>query len=201
MSELNSQLPLKGSALPTPLYWQNKTISKSLYSWTTEYVYHGLSNINTDHQLQIEKRQLDYLLKDWGVFFNHGYYVRNGVDDNIFMNRDGRLVINPLFDQLLAYMDSQRDKGDLFLTTVKELLNYWLLIENVRFEYQADGTIDVFNDNDQGIKGLSIAISRKSGMILLDGYEPVSRTVDDDLVFWFDIPANSRRTISFDNHN
>lgn len=201
MSELNSQLPLKGSALPTPLYWQNKTISKSLYSWTTEYVYHGLSNINTDHQLQIEKRQLDYLLKDWGVFFNHGYYVRNGVDDNIILNRDGRLVINPLFDQLLAYMDSQRDKGDLFLTTVKELLNYWLLIENVRFEYQADGTIDVFNDNDQGIKGLSIAISRKSGMILLDGYEPVSRTVDDDLVFWFDIPANSRRTISFDNHN
>ncbi len=83
MFELNSLQPLKGSALPTPLYWQNETISKSIYSWTTEYVYHGLSNINTENQLEIEKRALDILVKDWGVFFNHGYYVRNGVDDNI----------------------------------------------------------------------------------------------------------------------
>lgn len=91
-------------------------------------------------------------------------------------------------------------KGDLFLTMVKEPLNYWLLLENVRLECQADGAIDVFNDNDQEIKGLSIAISRNSGMILLDGNEPVSRPVDEDLILWFDIPANSRRTISFADH-
>ena len=200
MFELNSQQPLRGSALPTPLYWQNKTTSKSLYSWTTEFVYHGLSNINTDHQLQIEKRHLDFLVKDWGVFFNHGYYVRNGVDDNVIMNRDGRIVINPLFDHMLTYMDSQRDKDDLFLTTVKDLLNYWLLLENVRFEYHTDGTIEILNDNNQNINGLSIAISRNSGRILLDGNEPLSRTIGDDLIFWFDIPANSRRTISFAGH-
>lgn len=200
MFELNSLQPLKGSALPTPLYWQNQTISKSLYSWTTEYVYHGLSNINTDRQLQIEKRQLDFLLKDWGVFFNHGYYVRNGVHDNIILNRDGLLMINPLFDQVLAYMDSQRDKGDLFLTTVKDLLNYWLLLENVRFDYKTDGTIDIYNGNDKDINGLSIAVGRNSGRILLDGNEPSSRTIEDDLIIWFDIPAKSHRTLSFADH-
>ena len=200
MFELNSLQPLKGSAMPTPLYWQNKTISKSLYFWTTEYVYHGLSNINTDHQLQIEKRQLDFLVKDWGVFFNHGYYVRNGVDDNIILNRDGLLMINPLFDQMLAYMDNQRDKGDLFLTTVKDLLNYWLLLENVRFDYKIDGTIDIFNGNDKDIKGLSIAVGRNSARMLLDGSEPVSRIIEDDLIIWFDIPSKSRRTLSFADH-
>jgi hypothetical protein len=200
MFELNSLQPLKGSAMPTPLYWQNETISESIYSWSTEYVYHGLSNINTDRQLQIEKRQLDFLVKDRGVFFNHGYYVRNGVDDNIILNRDGRLMINPLFDQILAYMDSQRDKGDLFLTTVKDLLNYWLLLENVRFDYKTDGTIDIFNGNDKDIKGLSMAVGRNSGRIYLDGNEPASRIIEDDLIIWFDIPAKSRRTLSFADH-
>ena len=200
MFELNSLQPLKGSALPTPLFWQNEAISKSIYSWPTEYVYHGLSNINTDRQLQIEKRQLDFLLKDWGVFFNHGYYVRNGVDDNIILNRDGRLVINPLFDQILEYMDNQRDKGDLFITTVKDLLNYWLLLEKVRFVYNTDGTIDIFNDNDQEIRGLSLAVSKYSGKILLDGTEPKTRSIDDDIIYWFDIPAKSSRNLSFADH-
>lgn len=200
MFELNSLQPLKGSTLPTPLYWQNETISGSLYSWTTEYVYHGLSNINTDDQLQIEKRQLDILLKDRGVFFNHGYYVRNGVDDNIILNRDGHLVINPFFDQILEYMDRQRDQGDLFITTVKDLLNYWLLLENVRFKYNTDGTIDVFNDNEQEISGLSMAVEKTSGKILLNGTEPKTRSIGNDMIFWFDIPAKSCRTISFADH-
>ena len=70
----------------------------------------------------------------------------------------------------------------------------------MRFDYQAEGTIDVFNDNDQEIKVLSIAISRNSGMTFLDGNEPVSRPVDEDLILLFDITANSRRTISFADH-
>jgi hypothetical protein len=132
-----------------------------------------------------------------GGFAGHEIPVTKNV---FFEYLDGRLVINPLFDKMLSYLDSQRDKGDLFLTTVKDLLNYWLLLENVRFEYNINGTIDMFNDNNQEIKGLSIAISSSSGRILLDGNEPMSRTINGDLIFWLDIPANSRRTISFADH-
>jgi len=198
--ELNSLQPLKGSSLPTPLFWQNKTRSGALYSWTTEFVYNGLTHLNSETDVLIEKRAIDLLLFDWGVFFNHGYFVRDRIHDNFILNENNNLIINPYFDRVLEYLDNERDKGDLFLTTVKDLLNYWLLLENVRFEYKTDGTIDVFNDNDQEIQGLSIAVSRNSGMILLDGNEPVSRTIDDDLIFWFDISANSRRTISFVDH-
>lgn len=197
MFELNSLQPLKGSALPTPLYWQNETVSRSIYSWTTEYVYHGLSNINTENQLEIEKRALDILVKDWGVFFNHGYYVRNGVDDNIISNINGTLVINPYFDQVLAYMDSLRDRGDLYLTTVKDLLSYWVLLGNLKFDYQPDGSIEIINENIEQIKGLSLVVRADGQKIILDGIEPKSRYCKNDIIFWFDMPSNSRKTLKF----
>ncbi len=133
---------------------------------------------------------LQSCLSDHNVYSGEGFGHESGT----------RFFWSPAVDAIRFTNSGPSKKGDLFLTTVKEQLNYWLLLETVRFDYQAEGTIDVFNDNDQEIKVLSIAISRNSGMTFLDGNEPVSRPVDEDLILLFDITANSRRTISFADH-
>ncbi len=94
-------------------------------------------------------------------------------------------------------MDNLRDKGDLFLTTVKDLLSYWLLLENLRFDYQPDGTIEIINENIEQIKGLSLVVRADGQKILLDGTEPKSKYCKNDIIFWFDMPSNSRKTLRF----
>ena len=199
MFELNSLQPLESSALPTPLYWQNLTIAGKFYSWPTEYVYNGMPADNSEEWLATEKRALDLLVSDRGFYFNHGYYVRNINDNRILSNINGILFINPVYDELLSYMDLLRDKGDLLITTVKNIMDYWLLIENVSFKYNADGSIEIKNENDTAIQGLSLAIRAKMENIRLDEEVPLSKSYGDDTILWFDIAAKGERTLRFIN--
>ena len=98
------------------------------------------------------------LKADRGFFINHGYYVRNGIHDDILIEKNGELLINPYFDEMLAYMDQLRDEGSLYITTVKDIMNYWLLIENITLDYTPDGSIHIINNNEQPVHGLSLAL-------------------------------------------
>ncbi len=105
----------------------------------------------------------------------------------------GSVKLNPYFERELEYMAKMRDKGDLYITTIRELLNYWILTENVSFSYSPDGEIIVFNNNDIPIKGLSLAV--KSSEVLVNGEIPKSRQDAEDTIFWFDLNANDNATI------
>lgn len=199
--ELNSLQPFKGNSFPTPLYWQNVSRTRQFYSWTTELVYTGISSDMAEDHLKNEKRQLDLLEANWGVFINHGYYVRNRSDDNILYQKNGELVISPYFDEILAYLDSLRDGGDMLLTTVKDLLDYWTLIENITFEYEPDGIVNIYNNNAQPVIGLSLALRTDLKAIFIDGKSPSSKQSGEDAIIWFDIPANSKATLHIKGTN
>ncbi|MBE0653875.1 MAG: hypothetical protein IH594_08760 [Bacteroidales bacterium] len=196
MFELNSFQRLGTTALPTPLYWQNRTIAGSFYSWTTEYVYNGLAVENPEKWVSTEKIGLDILLKDRGIFINHGYYIRNSKKNRVLTHVDGKQVVSPEFDEILSYMDSLRFNGDLWITTIKDIMNYWLMTENISFEYTSDGSVEISNFNDIAIKGLSLAVRAKKDNLKLDGVEPFSKQAGDDTVLWFDIPAKGKRVLS-----
>ncbi len=185
--ELNSLKTYKGNSYPTPLAWQHFTRTRDFYSWVTDYekIYSNLS----DRKVNIEKKLLDNLISDWGVFFNHGYFVRNTKDDVLSL-QDGKIVINPYFDKILEMMAQMRDKGDLCITTIKDLLDYWILTDKISFDYMPDGTIFVNNANKQSVKGLSLVVMGKT--VTVDGETPKLRQEGDNTIFWFDIPANQR---------
>jgi hypothetical protein len=189
--ELNSLRPDKGNAYPTPLFWQHPTRTKRFYSWTTNYEkdYGGLLGNKAEIKLLNEQKQLDMLCTNWGVFINHGYFVRNRKDHNIFSESNGKIVINPFFDKLLEFMAHMRDEGNLCITTIRDLLDYWIKIENISFEYMPDGGINVINLGDEPIKGLSLAVHAKG--VLINGEIPSHKQVGEDTIVWFDIPANS----------
>jgi hypothetical protein len=190
--ELNSLLPAKGDSMPTPLWWEHPSYAKGFYSWVTDYVkdYRDFSGRNAEMNLENEMRQIDGLISNWGIFLNHGYYVRG---HEILAEQNGRLQINPYFDRLLGYMEDNQEKGSLLNTTVRDLLDYWILTENVSFTYFPDGTIGLYNNNEQEIEGLSMAV--KAQRVFIDGVSPASRRSENDLVFWFDMPAKTRKII------
>lgn len=197
LAELNSYQPRRGSALPTPLFWQNETISGPFYSWSTEFVYPGLNARDSSSWYENEKKELDLLLDGWGVFINHGYYVRRGVKDNFIENDRKELVVDPEFDQILTYMDQIRDEGDLLIATVSDLLDYWILTEGITFDYRPDGSVIVINNNNEMIKDFSLAVSSGKCSILVDGTPPFSRYFKEDVIFWFDLQPYARRKIEF----
>ena len=196
--DLNSLRPNKGNAYPTPLYWQNTSRTAQFYSWATDYVkdYGRLLSKDAEKQLLSEQSQIDELIANWGVFINHGYYVSNRKDHNIFNESNGKIVINPFFDKILEYMSNKRDSGSLYITTIRDLLDYWIKLENVSFEYLLDGTINVINQNSQAIAGLSLAVYAER--VRINGEIPSYKQSGEDIVVWFDIPGKSFVSLQVD---
>jgi len=192
--ELNSLKPNKGNAFPTPLFWQNLTQSRNFYSWPTDYV-KETSDLS-EKKVNIEQKLLKKLISDRGIFISHGYYVRNSPKEDFLIQRNGKIVINPYFDKILGLMARMRDEGDLFITTIRDLLDYWILIENISFDYMADGIIYVNNNNDKPIKGLSLIAHANN--VRINGEIPKFRRVGENTIFWFDIPAKYRSSIQLE---
>jgi len=189
--ESNSFLKRKGDSYPTPLYYQHPTRTEQFYSWVTTFS-KEYGNLSEDNVI-IERERIKRLIKDWGVFINHGYFPRIRSGNDVINEVDGKLVIDPYFNQILQTMSEFRDEGDLFITTIRELMDYWICLEKVSFEYLQDGKIIVNNNNDVPIHGLAMAIRARE--VCVNGNPPTSKFVGEDLVFWFNIECNSNAII------
>jgi hypothetical protein len=185
--ETNSLLLNRGDGFPTPLYWQHHTRTNNFYSWATDFV--KIFN-RSETGIKDEQKRLNKQISDWGIFINHGYFVRNHYEDGVLSEHNGKIVIDPYFDKTLEIMATMGKEGNLYTTTIRNLLDYWILIENISFDYMPDGTIYINNLNDKSIKGFSLAI--KADVVRIDGEIPKSRRAGDDTVIWFDIPARQR---------
>jgi len=185
-SEMNSLHPVKGDTYPTPLYYQHPTHTSKFYSWVTDYVsqYGSLS----DNDVEMYLQSLRKMINEWGIFINHGYYPRRRPVYDVLSESGGKIVIDSSFDRILEKMALLRDEGDLYLTTIQDLLDYWILTENVQFKYLPEGVIHVCNNNSKPVKGFSLAV--KASEVKVNGIIPNLRQVGEDTIFWFDIPAN-----------
>ena len=181
--ELNTLEYNSGSSIPTPMYWRFPTKARNCYFWATdqEKTYGNL----TQKDVENEKAQLDNLINHQGVFIDHGYFVRNRRDDRILKTVNGHLMVNPNFDKILSLIVARREKGDLFVTTIKDLLNYWIKLDKIEFQYLPDGSTNIVNNNDESINGLSLIIN--SAFILVNGRKPSMKASNGQTIFWFNM--------------
>ena len=193
--DMNSLRPEKGSTFPSPLFWQHPTRTKNFYTWVTDYT-KEVSELSQE-KVDLEQRLIDELILNKGVFFNHGYYVRNEAGDDIIVEPNGKLVINPYYDKILEIMAHKMDIGDLYIATVRDLMDYLIQTGKVSFEYTADGEILVCNAGDKPVLGLSLIV--QSDSVLVNGEKPMSRRVGDNTIFWFDLPANQKTRLKVDD--
>jgi hypothetical protein len=96
-------------------------------------------------------------------------------------------------------MDQTRDKGDLYITTVRDLLDYWIMVENISFEYKPDGVINILNENEQPVKGLSLALKTDAKAVRINCKISSYRQVGEDAIIWFDIPAKGKVSLQIND--
>jgi hypothetical protein len=191
--ENNSLVPGKGDGYPTPLYWQHPTITDHFYSWATDFV--QLYSTLSPKVVKQEQVQIENLIKNRGVFISHGYYVRTTDSEIITTDNKGKLQVNPYFNEILNSIAQKREKGELYTTTIRDLLDYWIKLENVSFEYLTNGEIEIVNNNNQPIKGVSLAL--KTDRFQVKGKEPSIKKLGNDTILWFDIEAGEKVRIKF----
>jgi hypothetical protein len=189
--ELNNLQSNLDNSLPTPLYWQHPTRTKLVYLWSTYTVNH-YSDLSNDKVIQNEK-QINNLIQNRGVFIDHEYCVRDVGPNNVITKKDGKLIINPYFNKYLKILAQKRDEGELDVTTIKDLMDYWISLKSVSFEYSSNNQIKIFNQNNIPVKGLSLVVNANN--ILIDGQIPSIKRLNNELIFWFDMPPNSEKTI------
>jgi hypothetical protein len=103
------------------------------------------------------------------------------------INDEKKIVVEPEFEKILERLASYRDSGLINLSTVRDMMNYWIDSEKIKFDYLADGKIKVSNLNDHDIKGLSFAA--KANRVFGDGKTLSEKKDGSDLIFWFDLKA------------
>lgn len=176
------------NSIPTPIYWQHPTRTKQFYSWSTSFVYEN--NDFSTRGVEQEKTQLEDLIDNRGVLINHEYSVRDIGSKNIINRVDGKLLINPYFDKILGIMADKSDQGELYITTIKDLLDYWISLTHISFEYLPGGEIQVNNNNNSPVKGLSIILNTEN--VFVDGHIPLMKHLGQEKIIWFDMAANSK---------
>lgn len=182
-----------GDAARTPLYWQHPTVTEDFYSFAAAVVI-------DDNFYVYSRANLKELVDDWGVFINHTYPVRflkNQTSTKYYTtDKQGKLIVNPKFDQLLQYMTVLQQDGKLYLTTIDQILEYWISLNNISYAYEMDGSVTLTNHNDQPIHGLSLAIQAPKAYV--NGEIPQQKKINKDTVFWFDLPAYADVNITID---
>lgn len=186
--ESNSLMPGMGDSYPTPLYWKHPTMTADFYSWSTDFV--ELYTILSPNVVEQQKIQIDNLVKNWGIYLSHGYYVRTVDSEILLSDEKGKLYTNPYFNDILHYIAQKRDNGELYTTTVRDLLDYWIKLDHVSFEYLPDGSITISNNNVKPIKGISIVM--RTDKVIVEGKVPSTKKHGIDTIYWFDLQAGEK---------
>lgn len=184
----------KGDHLHTPLYWLHPTMTYGFYSWAA---------IATSILDLYNEESLNQLINQWSISINHVYpawvYQEPSRSEFYYQDSHGKLIVHPKFDALLAIMSRLRDEGKLNLTTIRDIMFYWIKLKNIRFEYQDQSNILIYNNNDQKINGLSFAVNNsKINNIYVNGKKPFSKIIATDTIFWINIKPMSKVKIFFD---
>ncbi len=175
-----------GDCIPTPNYWQHPTRTGNFYSWCTKDLLE-MPDVSLWNYLFSPDRLNDFAFNR-SVKFNHCYPSGGVVDKGFWkINEQKKIVVEPEFEKVLERFAAYRDSGLINLSTVRDMMNYWIDCEKIRFDYDPDGKIKITNQNDHDVKGLSLAV--KANVVSIDGKTPSQKKDGSDLIFWFDLKA------------
>lgn len=146
-------------AFPTPEYFANP-VKKDLISWRTTFTLDPADGSLWDYYFN--EPRLNDLVYSRGNCILHCYPARVDSTTGFYSYNGNEIVVNSEFDKALSRLRNYGDNGLIWLTTVKEMLDYRLLLENVTIDYGRGSAIIVSNRNDKMIRGVSLITAAES---------------------------------------
>ena len=180
-----------GDLFPTPYYWRNKTHAGRLISWPTKAT---LSPENKfDYYFSVPR--LNDFVQNRGIQYFHFYPAGTGDSTSGFWTyNNGKITIGPGFDKCLQLFSTYKQAGKIYFATVSGLLSYAELLGKTTLTITGHNTYRIRNGNDAPIKGLSMVVNARK--VSVNGQAPVQKTVDGEIIFWFDLAAKETATIT-----
>ena len=182
----------------TPRYWRHPGLSPDIISWAAIPL--TPRRFNGTWSFYHKDKHIAQLIDNWGVCITHTYpaltdrYLGRSSGGWNY-NKNKKMVVSKDFERCLQKLAQYRDEGKLLLTTIREILGYWLALENIRVYFNQDDTVLVHNNYTRDIIGLTFAA--KASGVLVNDMEPSSKRIADDLIFWFDLPSQESAVLTF----
>ncbi len=181
-----------GDYYPKPEFWQHLSRTASIYHWPTTSVLFVPENRLWDYYFSAQV--LNHFVDDWAVEINHCYPAWVDAAKGFWLwGNDSTIIAAPGFNRTLQRMAALRDEGKLNVTTIRDFFNYQLAVEQISYEIFSDGSIQIANNSNTEISGLSFAT--RSSFLLVDGLRPSQKVIGDDVVFWFDLEIGETKVI------
>ena len=134
-------------------YFRNPK-NESLISWRTTYTLDPPDGSLWNYYF--DDARLNDLVQSKGNCILHCYLARVDSTTGFYSYENGKIVINPDFDKVLAKLKRYMDENKIWLTTVEKLLDYRLQLENVKMQYLKNNQVVIYNANVDTVKGLSV---------------------------------------------
>lgn len=121
----------------------------SLIQWSTYRPKNFIEEVN--------KANLDELVSNDGISIIHDYF-NHPIQLNKFfvMDKNDDVYLTPKFDGVLRTLNDYRNQKKLWVTTVKQFIDYNQSIHNINIDYKLPGEIVINNKNSEWIKAFTL---------------------------------------------
>lgn len=185
-----------GDHFPDPDYWQHPSQTGEVWHWPTKSVLY----VERDDlwEFYFNDKVLNEFVESWGVHFNHSYPAWVDPEKGFwYYDKSGIIKARNGFNKTLERMSDLRNEGSLNVTTVKDFMDYQLSVKDVTYKVINENVIEVTNNGDNDIFGLSFTIT--STGVTIEDEMPSMKIVGEDIIFWFDLESGETKTITTNN--
>jgi hypothetical protein len=181
-----------GDVFPVPGYWRNKTRTGDFIHWGTMSTWDP-PDANYWQYFFNDLRLTDLVNNRCEVIL-HCYPARVDSSSGFYAFQGGLAVSDPHFDEALKKLSAYRSQSKIWLVTVRELLDYRLLLEQVSCNIQPDGSVVVKNNGRNRIGGLTFSAYGKEAIV--KDKQPEYKIVNGELIFWFDLAPGESTVVT-----
>ena len=170
-------------AMPTPVYWRNKTRTDDVVHWRTTSTLDPADGSLWSYYFN--DLRLNDLVNNRNNIIIHCYPARVDSTNGFYVIKNNIISANEEFNHALQKLSSYRLMKKIWLTTIRDMLNYRTSIERISYHVNSDGSISLHNSGNEIIRGVSFS-TFASGV--KSGEKEIStKQSGNELIFWFDI--------------
>ena len=185
-------IPYSGwdDSYPAPEYFRNP-INKDFISWRTTFTLDPSDGNLWDYFFS--PLRLNDLVKSGGNCILHCYPARVDSTTGFYSYADKTIVVNPEFEIILGRLKVYNSENKIWLTTVKDLLDYRLLLEKIYVEPGKGSSVIVFNNNNVSVEGFSFVC--QSDKVFAGEKNMRIKKLGEDFVITIDLAAKEKLVI------
>jgi hypothetical protein len=115
----------------------------------------------------------------------HCYPPRVDSSNGFYTIKNNVIEVQKDFDQALKRLNDYRMADKIWLTTIRDFLDFRTSLENVSYEIAGDGKVLIKNNGREAIRGLTFSVSGIEYNV--EGKKINSKRDGNSNIYWFDI--------------